>query len=404
MSRFVVVILDGFGIGAMDDVEQVRPKDLTANTLKSILHDFPNLKLPTLEKLGLMNAAEFESKCMNYSTHANFGKCELMHNGADTFMGHQEIMGTLPKISFSQPFQTCIKSVQEHLIKKGFEVEFVDKEGLSVLKVNQQVYVGDNIEADLGMVYNVTIPVQELNFQNGLDIAKVVREVVQVNRVIAFGGTQTNKYTLQESIEVKGGKYIGLNSAKTKAYLEGYECVHLGYGVNEYVQIPYLLEKSGISTTLLGKVADIVINKSGVNIPGVDTEKILDKTIEVLAKTEKGFICVNVQQTDLAGHSQSTKMYKDVLEVADKKLAVLLEQIHGDDVLIVMADHGNDPLIQHNNHTRECVPILIYKEGLCNVSIGKRASLSDVGVTVCDYFGAMQPENGKSFIHKLNKI
>ena len=105
-KRFIIIVLDGFGIGAMPDAAVVRPGDEKANTLRSILEDYPDLKLPTLEKLGLMNAYGRESKCMKYSEDANFGKSELMHFGADTFMGHQEIMGTLPR-SISNPCRCC---------------------------------------------------------------------------------------------------------------------------------------------------------------------------------------------------------------------------------------------------------------------------------------------------------
>lgn len=78
MRRFVVIVLDGFGIGAMDDAKIVRPGDEKANTLGSILRDHPDLKLPVLEKLGLMNAFGRESSCMKFSPDANYGKSELM--------------------------------------------------------------------------------------------------------------------------------------------------------------------------------------------------------------------------------------------------------------------------------------------------------------------------------------
>lgn len=97
MGRFVVIVLDGFGIGAMKDAKVVRPGDEVSSTLGSILKDYPDLYLPNLERLGLMNAYGHESLKMKFSTKAIFGKSELMHYGADTFMGHQEIMGTIPK-------------------------------------------------------------------------------------------------------------------------------------------------------------------------------------------------------------------------------------------------------------------------------------------------------------------
>ena len=103
MKRFIVIVLDGFGMRAMADAATARPGDEIATTFGSILGDFPDLKLPTLEKLGLMNAYGKESARMGFSPDANAGQAELMHWGADTFMGHQEIMGTLPKVPVAQP-------------------------------------------------------------------------------------------------------------------------------------------------------------------------------------------------------------------------------------------------------------------------------------------------------------
>lgn len=86
-----------------------------------------------------------------------------------------------------------------------------------------------------------------------------------------------------------------------------------------------------------------------------------------------------------------------MLEIADQKLRQIVELVNEEDVLVVMADHGNDPDIGHNKHTRENVPLLVKarKEG---VDLGLRASLSDVGASVCDYFGVEAPENGTSFL------
>ena len=92
-------------MGAMADAATARPGDEAASTLGSILEDYPDLELPTLERLGLMNAFGRESRRMKFCPTANAGKAEQMHWGADTFMGHQEIMGTRPKRPIAQPFQ-----------------------------------------------------------------------------------------------------------------------------------------------------------------------------------------------------------------------------------------------------------------------------------------------------------
>ncbi|MDU6263192.1 MAG: hypothetical protein E6600_01685 [Anaerocolumna aminovalerica] len=133
----------------------------------------------------------------------------------------------------------------------------------------------------------------------------------------------------------------------------------------------------------------------------VDTKTVLELTIDEVKNMKSGFICTNVQETDLAGHSQNSRWYKELLEIADVKIGEIITLLKEEDILVVMADHGNDPNIGHNRHTRENVPLLIYKKGITGVSLGLRSSLSDVGATVCEYFDVKQPQNGSSFLRFL---
>ena len=168
-KRFIIIVLDGFGIGAMPDAAVARPGDEKANTLRSILKDHPDLKLPTLEKLGLMNAYGSESQEMKFSPDANYGKSELMHFGADTFMGHQEIMGTLPKKPDVHPFQQKVDAIAAHLKEHGHKVEFVSEQGLRYIVCDDYVTVADNLEADLGMCYNVTAPLDYIPWEQEVE-------------------------------------------------------------------------------------------------------------------------------------------------------------------------------------------------------------------------------------------
>ena len=400
-KRFVVIVLDGFGIGAMNDAARERPGDEKANTLRSILSDYPDMKLANLEQLGLMNAFGAESNDMKYCESANFGKSELMHFGADTFMGHQEIMGTLPKRPTMHPFQEKVDEVYQHLKENGHKVEFVVRGNLRYIVCDDYVTVADNLEADLGMCYNVTAPLDYISFEKEYEIAKLVREVVTVGRVIVFGGTGNTMEDLYRAEEIKEGKFIGIASAKSKSYEHGYQCLHLGYGVDENVQAPTILGKAGIPVTLIGKVADIVTNKMGVSISCVPTDECMQLTIKAVKENEQGFICTNVQETDLAGHSQSSMQYRKILEKADRGLGELLPLLTEEDILVVMADHGNDPDIGHSKHTRECVPLLVYQKGIQGRHLGIRKTLSDVGASVCEYFGVKAPQNGTSFLNKI---
>ena len=334
---------------------------------------------------------------MKFNPEANFGKSELTHFGADTFMGHQEIMGTKPKDPEIMPFQLKVDVVAEHLKEAGHKVEIINREGLRYLVVDDYCTVADNLEADLGMCYNVTAPLDYLPFDKELAIARKVREVVTVGRVIVFGGTGNNMDDLYAAEEIRDGKFIGIASAKSKSYDQGYQCLHLGYGVDPNVQAPTILTGSGIPCTLIGKVADIVHNEAGVSISCVPTAECMDHTLEAMRSMDQGFICTNIQETDLAGHSQSSTRYKEILEIADHKLPLILNEMTDDDFLVIMADHGNDPNIGHSKHTRECVPLLIRYRDAKGIQVGLRSTLSDVGATVCDYFGVKAPQNGTSF-------
>lgn len=400
MKRFVVVVLDSFGVGAMEDVMEVRPQDLGSNTCKHILDRLPELRLPNLEKLGLMNALGDETEYMHKNPKANYGISALAHFGADTFNGHQEIMGTKPKKPLFQPFQQCIHEVYEALTSAGYEVQYKGDK-LKFLLVNNCVTVADNIEADPGQIYNLTAALDLIPYKEVLKIGRIVRKVVKVSRVIPFGGINVSLEDILNAVEEKEDKFIGINAPKSGVYNEGYEVIHLGYGIDAEVQVPTILGKKGIPVVLLGKVADIVENPYGNSISCVDTEEVMKLTIKEMEAMEEGFICTNVQETDLAGHAENAERYAEKLAIADKYIGEVMDKMQEEDILIVMADHGNDPTIGHSHHTRENVPLLIYKKGLEGKFIGLRDTMSDVGATVVDYFKADKTENGASFLNKL---
>ena len=402
-GRFIVIVLDSYGVGYMDDVLEVRPRDFGPNTCKHIIDKIPELKLENLEKLGLMNALGEDYGKMKINPKAVFGKSKLMHHGGDTFLGHQEIMGTRPVKPLIAPFSHYIDKVYDALIKEGYKVEKIGDK-IQYLWVNDCVAVGDNLETDLGQVYNVTTTFQKISFEDELKIGEVVRKIVEVERVIVFGGTEATIESIKAAKEEREEKYVGINAPKSKVYEKGYMVRHLGYGINPETQVPTILGKENIPVILVGKVAYIVLNEKGKSFLNlVDTSKIFDITLSELDKIEKGFIAVNIQETDLAGHAENAERYAQILKLSDKYIGKIMEKLNEKDILIITADHGNDPTIGHSQHTRENVPILIYKKGLESVNIGHRETMSDIGATVADYFKTKMPENGKSFLQNLEK-
>jgi len=408
MNKFLVLVIDSFGVGAMEDVAKVRPQDIGANTCGHILQTFPALRLPALEKLGLINALhmaapDFNDSVMRANPAAAFGVAQLQHEGGDTFMGHQEIMGTLPLPPVRMPFSSVIGNVKAALIHAGYQVEQQRVSGLSLLWVNDAVAIGDNLEADLGQVFNICANLSAISFSDVESIGRIVRAHVEVGRVIAYGGLLESSAQILAAIETKQDTYIGINSPKAGVYQHGFQVVHLGYGVDASTQVPQQLHQQGIPTVLVGKVADIVENPHGRNYQRlVDSQTILDITAEEMQRPEAAFICTNIQETDLAGHAEDAARYAERLTLVDNALTSLIMQMDSSDCLVVMADHGNDPTVGHSKHTREQVPLLVYRPGQQACALGIRSTLSDVGATVCEFFHARAPQNGRAFLAALN--
>lgn len=399
MKKFVLIILDGFGVGETEDAYITRPEDVGSNTCKHILEYIPDLKLVNLEKLGLMNVMDFETIQMRKNGNATYGKSNLAHFGADTFNGHQEIMGSKTKKPIQPPFSEIIESVYHLLKEEGYQVEFKG-ENIRYLLVNECVTVADNIESDLGNAYNVTATFDLIDFEEVVKIGKLVRSIAKVSRVIAFGGRGVSLNDILSSVEEKEG-FIGINTPKSGVYNKDYQVIHLGYGVSIEGQVPTILGKAGIDVRLIGKVADIVENEFGKSIPCVDTKETMKLALSEFISMNNGLLAVNVQETDLAGHAQDVEKYARKLFIADQYIGEIIDRFGPEDLLVVMADHGNDPTIGHSHHTRENVPLLIYGKGIKKGTIGMRRTMSDVGQTITSFFECPDCDNGTSFLKEI---
>ena len=397
-GKFVVIVLDGFGVGQMPDVAQVRPADLGSNTCAHIFENTPGLALPNLAAMGLANACGREFAGLPFSPTATWGRGTLTHQGADTFYGHQEIMGTRPPVPLTEPIQVAVDDIAAALDAAGFAVRINTSptSGLRFLIVNEACTVADNVECDPGQAFNVTAAIDDMDFETELEVGRIVRGIAKTPRVITFGGRGVHLPDLLAAVEEHDG-FIGVNAPASGVYNDDYHCIHMGYGVDEKVQVPYILGQAGVDVHLLGKVADVCANRYGESESIVDTAEVLSRTLELVKRPGSGFICTNVQETDLMGHRENIAGYAEKLVVADGIIGQIRESLGPDDVLIVQADHGNDPTIGHPHHTREYVPLLVSHAGAPAGCIGTRATLSDVGATVADYFGCSAPENGTSF-------
>ncbi|WP_353892450.1 phosphopentomutase [Proteinivorax hydrogeniformans] len=401
LKKVILVVVDSLGVGAMADVCKVRPQDVNANTLQHILNESQTIKLPNLEKLGI-NHILGKNKYTSQNHLASFGKSNLMHYGADSYAGHQEIMGTRPLKPVMSPFVDVIDNVKSKLKSKGYKVNTPDCKKPFLL-VNDLVVVADNIETDYGQIYNVTAPLDSISFEEVLKIGKIVRDTVRVNRVIALGGEGVSVNHILSSIEIREDGLVGVNSPKSGVYNKGYQVRHMGYGVNPKSQISTILAENNYQVSLIGKMQDVISCSKAIKEPAVKTQEVMEKIVKQITTINSGLIAATVQETDLAGHAQDVEKYAEKLIVVDRYLQKIIQVMDNEDLLIITADHGNDPTVGHSQHTREQVPILVYGKSFIPKKLECRRTLSDIAATIADYFNVTNPENGQSFLSDLRR-
>lgn len=400
-GRFIIIVLDSFAVGAMDDVYEVRPEDVGSNTCLHLIEFNKEKNWNNLLNLGLVNSlGEEVNRKFKKSKKAIFGKSKLFHFGADSYFGHQEIMGSMPKKPKFQKLSEFINDLEKDLLEQGYKVDRIKKNGLELLKVDNVICIGDNMETDLGQAINVVGALDYCGFSLIKKIGNIVRKHVEVPRVIAFGGSDITIEKIEDNIITKKG-YIGVDAPNSGVYDKNYNVVHLGYGVDVNEQLPVALDKEGVDIHLYGKAENIIYSPNGTRFPCVDTNKTFDGLISDLRKYNYGLFVVNIQETDLAGHAMDPERYIDVLNICDTRIANVIEMLSEKDILVIMADHGNDPTIGHTRHTRENVPILVYRKNNRDlIDIGHRDTMADVGQTAADYFGT-KIKNGKSFLKQI---
>ncbi|HBF80072.1 MAG TPA: phosphopentomutase [Streptomyces sp.] len=399
MAKTVIVVIDGFGVGAMPDAGVLRPGDIAADTCGHVLDHCRTafgrpLRLPVLGALGLGLVHPHPDLARRTHLPVAAGRAALGYPGADTFAGHQTMMGAdFSRVTVAR-LADHLDEVSDALTTAGHRVEPLD--GQPLLVVDGAVLVHDNLEADPGINWNASGRVDDLPFEGPggiLAIARTVRAVAPVARVIAVGGHADGP--LSGFVRPGDGRTIGLDTPATGFYRNGgLQVQHLGAALDHTRQLPELAARAGIPVTLVGKAADILECAAATRHPAVATVDVLSHTLDAVRAEGDALVVANVQETDLAGHQQDPERYGHLLEQVDAGLAGLVALLADPgDRLIVTGDHGNDPTIGHALHTREYVPVLIHRPDAPGVELLPDAhSLADVGATAALSL-ALDPED-----------
>ena len=391
-KRIFAVVLDSLGIGAVEDSPEYG--DVGVDTLGHIAREVPGLKIPNLKKLGMVNLHPLEG--MEPAEHplGRYMRLKERSRGKDTMTGHWEMMGLL----VTTPFQTFTshgfpKELIDELEKRTGR-KIIGNKSASGTEILDELAEEEIREGHL-IVYTSADSVLQIcgneetmgldNLYHYCEIARelTLRDEWKVGRVIArpYTGMKKGEFrrtSNRHDYALKPYGRTALNALKDA----GYDVVSIG-------KIYDIFDGEGLTQS----------NHSNSSVHG------MEQTIQY-AKTDFNGLCfVNLVDFDaLWGHRRNPEGYGRELERFDEKLGELLPLLGEDDLLILTADHGNDPTYTGTDHTREQVPFIAYSPSMeGGKDLGSADTFAVIGATVADNFGVKMPEGtiGTSVLNEL---
>lgn len=389
-KRIFVIVADSLGCGTAPRSAEFG--DEGANTIAHIAEHEGGIKLPVMESMGYGNITDILGVNRVDNPKGYYGKMDEASNGKDTMTGHWEMMGILTE----NPFKTFTDN--------GFPKELIDeleeKTGHKV--IGNYAASGTEILKELGeehiktgamIVYTsadsvLQIACHEEHF--GLDelyrCCEIAREICMkpewmVGRIIARPFLGETKDTFKRTTN----RHDYALSPTSRTTLDE-------------------LKDKGYSVVSIGKIKDI-FNGCGITeaYKNLSNHNGMEHAFEVAKHDFRGLVFSNSVDFDaLYGHRRDPKGYHDAIEEFDADLKTLMDLLNDDDLLMVTADHGNDPTWSGTDHTREYVPILVWGKKLKGGNLGTRLSFADIGATIAENFNVKAPEViGKSFLSEL---
>lgn len=387
-NRFILMVLDSLGIGEMPDAAAWG--DAGADTLGHILES-RKVNLPNMQALGLGNIRPLANVPAIENAIGSYGRCALFSNGKDTTTGHWEMAG----IVLEKAFPTFPEGFPPRIIDK-----FVNEANVSGVLGNVPAS-GTEIIKQLGEEHVKTgKPIVYTSADSVFQIA-AHEEIIPIERLYEICEIARNILDGEDRVgRVIARPFLGANAQDFKRTENRHD-----YAVPPPREnlLPALSDE-GLDVICIGKVASIY-DALGVtkDVSAKNNEQSIDQTINVLNEESRGLIFSNLVDFDmLYGHRRDVEGYANALEHFDKRLPEIQNAMREGDVLIITADHGNDPTMPGSDHTREYAPLLVYgKSAKAGVNLGVRKSLSDIGQTIAENFG-VRLNAGDSFLEDIS--
>lgn len=386
--RVFLIVLDSLGIGSMPDASEYG--DEQSNTLKSIVQS-DEYNTPNLCKLGLFNIEGVDYCEKELSPQASFARMAETSNGKDTTIGHWEICG-------------CISEAPLPVYKNGFPDEiihkFSDLTGREI--ICNKPYSGTQLLLDYGQEHEKTGALIVYTSADSVFQIAAHEDVVPLEE-------------LYKCCEIARSIMVGKNGVGriiARPFNGEYPYYKRTANRRDYSILPPSrtilddISRTGLPVVGIGKIYDIFcgrgITKKIKTISNIDG---MEKTIEEAKSSTGGLVFVNLVDFDmLYGHRNNVNGYARAMTVFDKQLGELIDCLKKDDIVIITADHGCDPITESTDHSREYVPMIIFGNNIKpGVNLKTRSSFADIGATVVDYLGVISNTSGDSFLDKVIK-
>jgi len=387
-NRVLLIVLDGAGIGAMPDAPEWG--DAGADTFGHILESRP-VRLPNLQRYGLGNIRPLQSVPSLDQLSGSYGRCALRSNGKDTTTGHWEMAG----IILDQAFPTYPNGFPPPVIDK-----FVRETAVPGILGNYPAS-GTEIIKELGeehvktgkpIVYTSADSVFQIAAHEEVIPLERLYEICEIARRILDGEHKVGRVIARPFLGQPGSFYRTENRHD--------------YAVPPPREnlLPALKDEE-LDVVCIGKIASIY-DSMGVteDLTAKNNEQSIDQTIKALNDSTRGLIFSNLVDFDmLYGHRRDTEGYAKALEHFDQRLPEIEAAMRDDDVMMITADHGNDPTFRGSDHTREYAPLLVYgRKARGGVDLGTRDSLADIGQTIAANF-RIKLSAGDSFLDNIKQ-
>lgn len=393
-KRIFVIVLDSLGIGAMPDA--ARLADEGADTFGHILEKTKTLNIPNLRRLGFLNLKCGGDMKGVESPEGRFMRMREASNGKDTMTGHWEMMG----IKTEKPFRTFT----EH----GFPAELIKELEKQCGKkvIGNKSASGTEIIEELGeeeirtgsmIVYTSADSVMQIcGNEETFDLEELYRCCETARRITMKDEWRVGRVIARPYIGMKKGEFKRTSNRRDYALKPPAPTV-----LNA-------LKDAGNDVIGVGKIHDIFCGE-GITKTYHSESSVhgMEQTIDVCKEEFTGLCFVNLVDFDaLWGHRRNVEGYGKEIEKFDEKLGVLLECLSQDDLLILTADHGNDPTYKGTDHTREYVPFLAYSKRMqAGGPLPEAETFAVIGATVAENFGVDMPKGtiGYSVLSRLQQ-